>query len=173
MRLVFWGAFWAFLLDQASKYYVVHWLGLSRIRSIDVLPPILNFRYGENTGINFGLFGDESALLRWGLIVFSGLVAAAVWYWTQRQERPWTVTLSAGILIGGALGNMVDRIIYGYVLDFLNTSCCGISNPFVFNLADVFIFGGAFGIILFDPRETLEKAGSDKAGSGRGRQKGP
>ncbi|WP_121061381.1 signal peptidase II [Chachezhania antarctica] len=173
MRLLFWGAFWAFLLDQASKYWVVHVLELSRVRAIDVLPPVLNFRYGENTGINFGLFGDDSSWLRWALIAFSGLVAAAVWYWTQREDRPWPVTLSAGLLIGGALGNMVDRVIYGYVLDFLNMSCCGIDNPFVFNLADVFIFGGAAGILLFEPARKAPKARSGKAGSRRGGQNGP
>ena len=53
------------------------------------------------------------------------------------------------MLVGGALANVIDRLIYGYVLDFLNTSCCGIENPFVFNLADVFIFAGAIGLIFF------------------------
>ena len=51
--------------------------------------------------------------------------------------------------MGGALGNVADRLIYGYVLDFLNMSCCGINNPFVFNIADVFIFAGALGLVLF------------------------
>ena len=46
-----------------------------------------------------------------------------------------------------------DRLIYGYVLDFLNMSCCGITNPFVFNLADVFIFVGAIGLVLFEGRD--------------------
>jgi signal peptidase II len=55
-------------------------------------------------------------------------------------------------VIGGALGNVYDRVAYGYVLDFLNMSCCGIRNPFVFNVADVFIFAGAAGLIFFDSR---------------------
>ena len=67
-RLMFWAAFWAFLLDQVSKYVVIHWMELARIRSIDVFPPLLNFRYGENTGINFGLFENGSDLSRWLLI---------------------------------------------------------------------------------------------------------
>ena len=57
MRIIFWAGFAAFLADQLSKYIVVHAMELSRIRSIDVLPPLINFRYGENRGINFGLFG--------------------------------------------------------------------------------------------------------------------
>ncbi len=58
--------------------------------------------------------------------------------------------IAAGLLIGGALGNVIDRALYGYVLDFLNMSCCGIRNPYVFNLADVFIFAGAIGLAFFD-----------------------
>jgi signal peptidase II len=56
---------------------------------------------------------------------------------------------SAGLLIGGALGNIIDRIYYGAVVDFLNMSCCGINNPYSFNVADVFVFAGAFGLVLF------------------------
>ena len=61
--------------------------------------------------------------------------------------------VSLSWLIGGALGNVVDRLLYGYVLDFLNMSCCGINNPFVFNLADVFIFAGAIGLVLFEGKK--------------------
>ena len=53
------------------------------------------------------------------------------------------------MLIGGALGNVIDRIVYGAVADFLNMSCCGFDNPFAFNVADIAIFIGAFGLILF------------------------
>jgi signal peptidase II len=60
--------------------------------------------------------------------------------------------VSAGLLIGGALGNVVDRVLYGAVADFLNMSCCGIDNPFAFNVADVAIFVGAIGLVLFAGR---------------------
>jgi signal peptidase II len=55
----------------------------------------------------------------------------------------------AGVLIGGALGNVVDRVVYGAVADFLNMSCCGIENPYAFNVADVAIFVGALGLVFF------------------------
>ena len=83
-RMIFWGAFWAFLLDQASKYLVIHWMGLSRRLSIDVLPPLLNFRYGENTGINFGLFGDGTESARWILIALSLAICLALVLWIGR-----------------------------------------------------------------------------------------
>jgi signal peptidase II len=83
-RMIFWGAFWAFLVDQASKYLVIHWMGLSQRLSIDVLPPLLNFRYGENTGINFGLFGGGDELARWLLIGLSLVICLALVLWVGR-----------------------------------------------------------------------------------------
>ncbi len=152
-RMIFWGAFWAFLLDQASKYLVIHWMGLSRRLSIDVLPPLLNFRYGENTGINFGLFGDGDESARWILIGLSLAICLVLFLWIGRgNDKGALMQVSAGLVIGGALGNVADRLLYGYVLDFLNMSCCGLNNPYVFNLADVFIFAGAAGLILFEGR---------------------
>ena len=53
------------------------------------------------------------------------------------------------MIVGGALANALDRVIYGAVADFLNMSCCGIQNPFTFNIADIFIFAGAFGLVFF------------------------
>lgn len=155
---LFWAGLAALLIDQISKYVVVHVMGLWRVRAIDVWSPLLNFRYGENTGINFGLFDGGSEVARWLLIGFSLAVCAAVYVWVRRSPVSVRMQLSAGLLIGGALGNVVDRLLYGYVLDFLNMSCCGIQNPFVFNLGDVFIFAGAFGLILFDPSGKGKKA---------------
>lgn len=147
---MFWAGFGAFVLDQGSKYLVVHAMELSRLRAIDVFSPLLNLRYGENTGINFGLFDGASDVMRWILVGFSLAVCAAVWLWARRSAATGPSRFGAGLLIGGALGNVADRLLYGYVLDFLNMSCCGIDNPFVFNLGDVFIFAGAFALILAD-----------------------
>lgn len=159
--LLIWAGFWAFLIDQGTKYFVVHWMGLSQKHAIDVLPPLLNFRYGENRGINFGLFQGETDIMRWVLIAVSIVISAAVFWWVRRSHLGSArMQLCAGLLIGGALGNVVDRLLYGYVLDFLNMSCCGIDNPFVFNVADVFIFAGAIGLVLFEPRTKRGKNAS-------------
>lgn len=163
MKRIFWATIIAFLLDQGSKYAVIHGMELARIRAIDVMPPLLNFRYGENRGINFGLFGDGSDASRWFLIGLALVICVAVLLWARRNAQGWLAQVSAGLLIGGALGNVVDRLIYGYVLDFLNMSCCGINNPFVFNVADIFIFAGALGLIFFTSDDTPQKAGK-KAG---------
>ncbi|WP_370285744.1 signal peptidase II [Phaeobacter sp. B1627] len=143
----------ALAVDQATKIGVVFGLGLVNRLQLDVLPPLLNFRYGENRGINFGLFEGDSDASRWILVAISVVICGAVFLWVRRSHgQSRVMQLSAGMVIGGALGNVVDRVVYGYVLDFLNMSCCGVRNPFVFNVADVFIFAGAAGLILFEGR---------------------
>lgn len=150
--MMYWVAMTAFLIDQVSKLIMLHGLKLADLRGIDVMPPLLRFRYGENRGINFGLFGDAPDLVRWFLVAFSMAVILGIWWWVRRFETDRRMMLCAGLLIGGALGNVVDRVAYGFVIDFLNMSCCGINNPYVFNIADVFIFVGAIGLILFEGR---------------------
>ena len=157
-RAILWAAMLALVLDQVSKYVVVHAMGLSRVGAIDVWPPILNFRYGENRGVNFGLFDGASDTQRWVLVGFSLLVIAVIYVWIRRTRPPLLIRISGGLLIGGALGNVVDRVIYGYVLDFLNMSCCGIDNPFVFNVADIAIFAGALGLVFLDAGGDRKKA---------------
>ncbi len=159
MRALVWSALAAFLADQLSKYLVIHQMELWRIRAVDVLPPVLNFRYGENRGINFGLFGDAPDASRWVLIGLAVVICMAVVIWVRRHDLGLWPLMGAGFLIGGALANVLDRLIYGYVLDFLNMSCCGINNPFVFNLADVFIFGGALMLVFLapDPKTSAKK----------------
>ncbi len=154
MRTLWIAAGVAFLIDQISKYVVIHMMELWRIRTVDVLPPLINFRYGENRGINFGLFDGASDAARWALIGLALVICTAVLVWSYRAALNVWAYAASGLLIGGALANVFDRLVYGYVLDFLNVSCCGINNPFVFNLADVFIFAGAIGLVFLTPDDT-------------------
>ena len=87
--------------------------------------------------------------MRWVLIAVALAISAWVVVW-MRRDRPgrWSM-ISAGLLVGGALGNVIDRLAYGAVADFLNMSCCGIENPYAFNVADIAIFAGALGLVLF------------------------
>ncbi len=142
-----------FLLDQASKYAVVHALGLDRKLVIYVLNPWLNFRMAWNKGVNFGLFADSAEAMRWGLIALALVISGWVWLWIARSEERLRARVAAGLLIGGALGNVVDRVLYGAVADFLNVSVPGLHNPFSFNVADIAIFMGAAGLMLFTGRQ--------------------
>ena len=154
MRLLGWTAVWVFLIDQVTKFIVVHWLDLKRIGELDVWSPYLNLRMAWNYGINFGLFSGQAPETRYILIGIALAIVAFVMYWMWRDPPSRLGFLSAGILVGGALGNVVDRLIYGAVADFLNMSCCGIENPYAFNVADIAVFVGAVGLVLFAGSET-------------------
>ena len=146
-----------FLLDQALKYLVVHVLLLDRVREIDVIDPWLNLRMAWNQGMNFGLFANDTDTTRWVLIAIAFAVCLWVAIWVGRAKPSRFAQISAGLLIGGALGNVVDRFMYGAVADFLNMSLPGWQNPYSFNVADIAIFAGAIGLIL-QPPQSADKA---------------
>ena len=142
-----------FLLDQALKYLVVHTLRLDRIREIDLIDPWLNLRMAWNQGMNFGLFSSETDVMRWVLIGIALAVCLWVAIWIGRAKPSRFAQVAAGMLIGGALGNVVDRLLYGAVADFLNMSLPGWRNPYSFNVADIAIFLGAMGLVLQPPEK--------------------
>mgnify|MGYP001098973184 CR=1 FL=1 len=148
MRTVFWVAALVFVADQVSKYYVVHMLALDRVKDISVWPPYFNLSMAWNYGINFGLFAQDHPTVRWVLIGVALTISAAVLWWVHRDPAGRWQKIAAGLLVGGAMGNIVDRLIYGAVADFINVSCCGINNPYAFNIADIAVFIGAFGMVV-------------------------
>lgn len=144
--------------DQATKLLVIFGLDLPHRGEIDVIDPLLNFRWAENRGINFGLLNSGTEVTRWLLIALAIGISAWVVRWAQRDGFTRWGQISAGLLVGGAAGNVVDRLAYGYVADFLNMSCCGIENPYAFNVADITIFAGAIGLVLFTGKSQSGKA---------------
>lgn len=158
MKLVFWAGFWTFLLDQVTKYVVVHAMDLRTLGSIDVLPPFVNLRMAWNYGINFGLLAGDSPLTRWVLIAVALVISAAVLWWVRAEPGGRWQEIAAGLLVGGALGNVIDRLLYGAVADFLNMSCCGFDNPYAFNVADIAVFFGAVGMVIFSNGPGEKKA---------------
>lgn len=146
MRALWFSALAAFGIDQLSKIWVVHLLDLKNIGMIEVFPPYLVFLMGWNEGINFGLLSEADA--RWFLVALAIVISGFLVRWARGFTKPMAF-VSAGLIVGGALANALDRVIYGAVADFLNMSCCGVQNPFAFNLADVFIFAGAAGLIVY------------------------
>lgn len=153
MRLVILTAAAIFALDQITKFVVVQVLDLYARQEILVLPPWLTFRMAWNQGINFGLMSHSSDIARWALIALAAAISVWVWVWVRREPHSIIVRVAAGCLIGGAMGNVLDRIVYGAVADFLNMSVPGIHNPYSFNIADIAIFAGAIGLVIFSGRE--------------------
>ena len=135
-------------LDQITKYLVVFYMNLIERGQMSVWPGFIHFHMAWNSGINFGLFSNNGLAARWILIVMALGICGVVTYWMRRETRSIAL-ISAGMVIGGALGNVVDRILYGSVADFLNITCCGLHNPFAFNVADIAIFAGLLGLMLF------------------------
>lgn len=136
-------------VDQASKRYVVDVLDLKRLGKIDGVLPILNFRMAWNTGVNFGLLSAESDLGRYMLIGFTSIMAAVLAASSAWCSRPLSA-IGLGVACGGAIGNLIDRLTWGAVADFLNVSGFGIENPWSFNVADVAIFAG-LGLLIWPP----------------------
>ena len=136
-----------FLLDQLSKWTAVEALQLKTLGAIELFPPYLNLRMAWNQGVTFGLFSNDADVMRWALVAIA--VGISLWLlgWARKLPQK-SGQIFAGCVIGGAIGNAVDRLVYGAVADFLNMSCCGLNTPYAFNIADIAIFAGAFGLVL-------------------------
>ncbi len=132
------------VIDQLTKAWVLSGLDLREMGRVNVLPPVLNFTWVENRGVSFGLFGDGSA--RWMLSLFSIIVAGILGWWALRADRRLLIT-AIGFVMGGAIGNVIDRIRFGFVVDFIDFSGTRIF-PWVFNVADSAITIGVILLIL-------------------------
>ena len=145
-----------FLIDRASKIFVVELLDLRHRLAIPVFDPWFNLTMAWNRGVNFGLF-DMGAAGRWFLVGLALAIVAGLALWVRRSQG-WAAAIGVGAIIGGALGNVWDRLQYGAVADYLNMSCCGIRNPYAFNVADAAIFGGVAVLVLFARTPDRDKA---------------
>ncbi|MDE2301169.1 MAG: signal peptidase II [Sphingomonadales bacterium] len=141
-----------FAADQAVKWAMLGPLKLREVGQI-VLLPIFNFTFTENTGVSLGLFGAGSDLQRWALVALTAAIALSVLVWLLRETRPGD-TLALGLILGGALGNIGDRVLRGYVVDYLDLHF-GAFRPFlIFNLADAAI---TFGVLIILARSFLSR----------------
>ena len=136
------------LIDQISKWFILKQLDLDIIGSYDVYSPFLTLKMGWNTGINFGLFSESYFSMRWILVAISLGICLFLLFWSRKLKGNFAPIL-IGLIIGGAVGNVIDRVRFGAVIDFLNMSCCGINNPYIFNLADIFVFTGLVFLLVF------------------------
>ncbi|KAA5804109.1 signal peptidase II [Alkalicaulis satelles] len=122
--------------DQASKAWILYRSGLPEVQQIPVIDPWFNLTMVWNAGISFGLFAADSLWQRLILVGISLAVAGVLAVWMWRSERALQAC-AFGLIIGGAVGNVIDRLAYGAVADFLDFS--GLYFPWVFNVADAAI----------------------------------
>jgi signal peptidase II len=137
----------ACLLDQASKLYLlfVHDLAANPVR----LGPFFDFVLARNTGISYGLFQTQGPVGQWALLGLKAVAVLLLWVWLSRAQSRLTA-LSLGLIIGGAVGNAIDRLVYGWVADFVFFHVSTANwrfNWYVFNLADVAIVVGVAGLL--------------------------
>lgn len=133
------------ILDQLSKAYILDVLKLPERFRLEVLP-FLNFTMVWNKGISFGaLRSDDGGLGRWLLVAFAFGITAVLIYWAYKNTRP-ILTGALGLLIGGALGNAIDRVRFAAVVDFIDFS--KLYFPWVFNVADAAITVGVLLLML-------------------------
>jgi signal peptidase II len=138
------------VLDQATKFLVTRFLAL--YERVEVLP-VLDFTLLHNTGAAFSLLAGASGWQRWFFIGLACVVSAVlvVWIWrTPRGEKLLPLALS--LILGGAIGNVIDRVVHGHVVDFIHAHWGGAYFP-AFNIADSAITVGAALLILDAFRE--------------------
>lgn len=156
----------SFAVDQASKLYATDVMGIALYETRVIIEGFVNFTHTKNYGINFGWFqmppGDPRP--QYVLIGLSILVSLGLLIWAARRWKDVGFAVAVGLVVGGAIGNAYDRFALGAVTDFLNVTCCGINNPFAFNIADVTIFGGV-ALLLLQTRGDDARAEQEKTGS--------
>jgi len=153
--LLFGVAFASVLLDQWTKHWATDHLAFRD--PVRIIGDLVRFTYTRNSGIAFGMFAGKS----FPFYIFSVVAAVAVfWLWSRHPKLPLARQWSLALILGGAIGNLIDRVRNGEVVDFILLSWGGHEFP-VFNVADMCV---TCGVILFalvwthDPRDTAEPA---------------
>ena len=142
-------------LDQLTKWLTV--VNLAEYESFPLWQDVLHFTYVKNTGMAFGMLKDH----RWVFMVFStiAIVALIIYLFRFRPESRW-MQVSMAMIIGGGIGNMIDRVFLGYVVDFIDVT---LINFAVFNVADSFVCVGAGIMILCLVLDLIKEIKLEKA----------
>lgn len=133
-----------FVADQWSKHFVVARLGLREIGDHYPLLPFFDLTRTNNYGVSLGMFEATSQEMRLALLAVTAVIAGGVLVWMMREVRRWDI-VALSMILGGALGNIVDRFRFGYVVDFADFHI-GDFRPFlIFNVADAAI---SIGVVI-------------------------
>lgn len=151
----------AVVLDQVSKYLSVQFL--EPIGTFPIIENVLHLSYVENRGAAFGILSEH----RWVFMVISiiGIGALAAWLAAAKPKSKW-IRVGVSFVIGGGIGNMIDRIILGYVVDMID---CRFINFYVFNVADSFVCIGCAMVFIALIAEMIDEHKQKKNGRESGR----
>lgn len=145
-----------FIVDQWLKGVMIHDLRLREVGNIHLLP-FFDLTWVENYGVSLGMLTARSMEMRWGLVALTAAIALVVLVWMMREKVLGEI-LGLSLVLGGALGNIRDRINYGYVVDYADFHI-GDFRPFlVFNLADAAI---TIGVLIILARSFLIREKAD------------
>lgn len=145
-------------IDQISKYLIVIYMDLGE--SVDIIPGVFRFTYIQNDGAAFGSFDDQ----RWIFMVLSTVAIVAILvflFWKKPQNR--LLLCSLILIVSGGIGNMIDRVRLGYVIDFIDF--CAFPNlwMWIFNVADSFVCIGAGLMALWMILDTVHEYRREKS----------
>jgi signal peptidase II len=140
------------LLDQLTKWVVTNIFQLEARGSIELLP-IFEFRWVPNPGVSMGFLTAGSESARWALVAMTAAISVFVTYWLWRERRR-DDTIALALVLGGALGNILDRVRLGHVVDFLHLHFGDVSPFLVFNVGDAAI---TIGVLLLLVRALLTR----------------
>lgn len=143
------GCVGVFIVDRLTKIFFTSIMGLNE--SLVVIKNVLHFSLVHNTGIAFGLFKDAGFIFILIPLILTGLLVYNIYYYRHTEVLSRTYILAFSLILGGAIGNLYDRIVFGYVIDFIDFRIWP-----VFNIADSAITVGA-AIILFRCIPTAKK----------------
>ena len=145
-------------LDQLTKQLVVHFL--DKNVPFDVIPGVFRFSYVENRGAAFGMLDEH----RWVFMIISTVAIAAmlVYLWKFAPKNVF-MRIGLSLVIGGGIGNMIDRVVFGYVVDFLDFCAFPTLWKWVFNVADACVCVGAGMVMLYLVLEIIKEAKAEKA----------
>lgn len=143
-------------VDQASKWWVLHGIDLPDVGNIDLLP-VLSLTMVWNRGVTFGLLNGLGAWGSWLLALGALLIVSVLGVWLRRAESR-RVAIALGAIAGGAVGNVIDRLRFGMVVDFIHAHAFG-WHWYVFNIADAAIVCGVGALIL---DSLMSKARNDR-----------
>lgn len=133
------------ILDQANKFWMLYVYDIQSKGRVTVTP-FLDFVFVKNTGISYSMFNQDSQEGQYILAAFAIIVSVLMWFWINKSSTGRLMTWSVALIIGGAIGNAIDRVLIGGVADFYSMHAFGFY-WYVFNIADVAIVAGVVGLL--------------------------